>query len=70
MTGVEWVSIIGAIAAALVAIIGAIARLYVLVGRTHKLVNSRMDQLLASVKSASLAEGKLAGPDQPPFPRD
>lgn len=46
---------------ALTALTVAVGALIRSVRETHKLVNSRMDELLRLTSAASLAEGKLAG---------
>jgi hypothetical protein len=58
MSAQDYIQIIGAIAAAVVLIIGALER-------THRMVNGRMTELLALTKAAAIAEGKLQGPDPP-----
>ncbi len=48
-----------AILGAITALIGAMVQLIREVRRTHRLVNSRMDELLALTASSSRAEGVL-----------
>lgn len=57
----EWAVFFTAIGA----VLAALARVIFEVRRTHHAVNSRMDLLLEITAEASLAAGKLAGPDAP-----
>lgn len=63
MNADDWVKIIGAVAAGLAITLTAIGALYVQIAKTHRLVNSRMSELLELTRTASRAEGQLAGPD-------
>ena len=59
MSGDDWVRIIGAIAAGIVLILGALAAVFQQIRATHSLVNSRMDELLMLTRTSGHAEGML-----------
>lgn len=58
MTVEQFLSIIGALTALLVAVAAALVQ----IRQTHTMIDGRMSQLLALTQRASLAEGKLEGP--------
>lgn len=61
MTPEQFVAVAGALAALL-------ASVGVLIGQvraTHKLVNSRLDELIALTRKAALAEGRLSERENP-----
>jgi hypothetical protein len=61
MTPEQFVAVAGALAALL-------ASVGVLIGQvraTHKLVNSRLDELIALTRKAALAEGRLSEREHP-----
>jgi hypothetical protein len=62
VTSDDWVKIIGALAGGSVLVISAFVRLELAVRDTHRLVNSRMTELLDITKASALAQGKLEGP--------
>jgi hypothetical protein len=47
-----------AILVALTGLLGAIGALFVQLGRTHRLVNSRMDELLRLTRASGVTEGQ------------
>jgi len=59
MSADDWVKIIGAAAAFMSVVIGALGAVYLQVRRTHTLVNSRMDQLLELTQTSGIARGRL-----------
>jgi hypothetical protein len=59
MSADDLVKLIGAMAGAVVVILGAIGALYARVRDLHKAVNGRMDQLLELTKSSATAQGHL-----------
>jgi hypothetical protein len=59
MTVEQFVSVILALAA----LLGGLARVWVEVRRTHKAVNSRLDELVKITRDAAYARGQLAGPN-------
>lgn len=65
MSAGEFTTIVGAISGLVV----AVTALYVQVRVTHKLVNSRMDQLLALTQKSAHAEGALSEAQNPSVPR-
>jgi hypothetical protein len=56
----QWIALCGALTTVLL----AAARVIFEVRRTHRLVNSRMDELLALTRKSSLAEGRLESPHE------
>lgn len=61
MTPEQFVAIIGALTALIIAVTAA----WVQLRATHQLVNGRMQELLQLTRDSSKAEGKLEGPAAP-----
>jgi hypothetical protein len=61
LTAQDWVIIIGAIATATVAIIGAIGTLLQEARATRKAIDGRMTELVEATRAGALAQGKLEG---------
>lgn len=59
MPASDIISLIGAVAAASVAVLGAIGALYVKMHGVERTVNGRMTELLALTRSSAKAEGAL-----------
>jgi hypothetical protein len=55
----DWVKIIGALASASVVLIGAMGALYVKIEQIHRVVNSRMTELLDLTRRSARAQGQL-----------
>jgi hypothetical protein len=62
------ITAVTALVVALGALTTAIVRLHDSVAKTHTLVNSRMDELLALTRESSRAAGRLEGPMPPASP--
>ena len=65
MTAQDWVIIIGAMATATVAIIGAIGTVLSEARATRKAIDGRMSELIGVTRNQALAEGKLSASDPP-----
>jgi hypothetical protein len=64
MTADDWVKVIGAIAAGVVFIIGAVARNYMAIKELSRRVDGRLDELVASSRREGHAEGMLNRPSE------
>jgi hypothetical protein len=62
MTPEQLAAILGSAASLLAALLAIYRQTRI----THELVNSRLTELLALTRRASLAEGRLQGPEGPP----
>jgi len=62
VTADDWVKIIGAIASALVLVLGAIGLLWANVHEYRQEVNGKMSELLDLTRTSARAEGRLEGP--------
>jgi glucokinase len=65
MTSQDFATIIGATAAAVALVLGAIGALYVKVHSVGEAVNGRMTELLELTRQSSRAQGRLDPHDQP-----
>jgi len=61
VTADDWVKIIGAIAGAVVLVVGAIGAVYVQLAKLREQVNGRLTQLLELTERSSEARGRLQG---------
>jgi len=61
----DWVKVIGAIAAGVAVVLGAIGALWRTVHTYRSEINGRMDEFLALTREASEARGRLSVRDDP-----
>lgn len=54
----EWAAFLGAVAAVITALLAGFASVLAAVKQVHLSINSRMDELVAATREASLAEGR------------
>lgn len=61
MTAEQLIVVIGSLTTLMLGVV----RVLVEVRRTHRAVNSRMDELVTLTRAAAFARGQLAGPEPP-----